>query len=43
MKQIDSTFDFITGAMVGFEVIQEDDLTGLIVDLLFFRIMIAWD
>ena len=43
MKQIDITFDFITGAMVGFEVIQEDDLIGLIVDLLFFRIMIAWD
>ena len=43
MKQIDVTFDFITGAMVGFEIIQEDDLTGLIVDLLFFRIMIAWD
>lgn len=43
MKQIDITFDFITGAMVGFEIIHEDDLTGLIVDLLFFRIMIAWD
>jgi hypothetical protein len=43
MKQIDVTFDFITGAMIGFEIIHEDDLTGLIVDLLFFRIMIAWD
>ncbi len=43
MKQIDITFDFITGAMIGFEIIHEDDLTGLIVDLLFFRIMIAWD
>ena len=43
MKQIDVTFDFITGAIIGFEIIHEDDLTWLIFDLLFFRIMIACD
>lgn len=37
-------FDFISGVMVGFEFIydEEDDLNWLFVDLFIIRMMIGW-
>ena len=43
MKMVDISIGLITGVMLGFEIQYEEDCTAVVIDLLIFRTIIAWD
>jgi hypothetical protein len=42
MRLIDVSFNWITGAMLGFEYVQDEGDQCIVIDLLILRVLICW-